>query len=76
LGGTQKRSILYDMIRDHNIEIIAIQEIKKKIFTKRMLIAINPKFDNWLYKPSVEASGGILFWCDSSKFQIDSYLEK
>jgi hypothetical protein len=67
---------LHDIIRDHNIDIIAIQEAKKKIFTKRMLLAIHPKFDIWLYKLSVGASGGILFGYDSSKFQINSSLEK
>jgi hypothetical protein len=40
-----------------------------------MLLAINAKFDIWLCKPSVEASGGIFFGCDGNKFQINSSLE-
>jgi hypothetical protein len=40
-----------------------------------LLIAINPHFDNWYFKPSVGVSGDIIFGCDSSKFQIESSIE-
>jgi exonuclease III len=34
LGAPKKCSILHDIIKDHNIDIIIIQEIKKKYLLK------------------------------------------
>jgi hypothetical protein len=38
LGTPQKHSILHDIIKDHNINIIVFQQIEKETFTKRMLL--------------------------------------
>jgi exonuclease III len=75
LGTSQKKAILQDIIKDHTIDIIAIQEIKKK-FSKRLLTVINVHYDNWHFKPLVGLQGGNLFGCDSSKFQIESVMEQ
>ena len=66
LNSYKKRQILHDILVDHRIDILAIQETKKEQFTNRILRTISTRFDVWYWVPSVGRSGGILFGCDSS----------
>jgi hypothetical protein len=42
---------------------------------KRVLNAISVRIDTWVVKPSIGASGGILFDCDGTKFEVLSSIE-
>ena len=66
LNACRKRSILADLITQHSVDILAVQETKKEDFTKRFLMSISVKLDSWFWVPSVGRSGGILFGCDSN----------
>jgi hypothetical protein len=60
MGYVHKRSILHDLIQFHNINLVAIQEIKKQNFSNRSLKALAYKFDTWIQLPVVGLSCGIL----------------
>ena len=73
LNSYKKRQILHDILVDHHIDILAIQETKKEQFTNRILRTISTRFDVWYWVPSVGRSGGILFGCDSSLINCISH---
>jgi hypothetical protein len=70
-GAAKKCRALHDMIVEHKVDIITIQEIKKCTFTPRMLKGISHHFDVWLELPTLGLSGGILVDCDGSKVIVD-----
>lgn len=65
LNAPKKRRILRDMILEHKIDIIVIQETKKDTFSHRILKSISSRFDTWIWLGAHGRSGGILFGCDS-----------
>lgn len=73
INSSKKRQILHDIIVDHKIDLIAIQETKKEKFNNRVLKSISTHFDIWEWVPSIGRSSGILFGCDSSKFSYISH---
>lgn len=76
LNACRKRSILADLIKQHSVDILAIQETKKEDFTKRFLKSISPRFDSWFWLPSIGRSGGILFGCDSELVSVVSVIKR
>lgn len=85
LNAPSKRRILRDLILEHHIDIIAIQETKKETFTNRALRSISTRFDKWIWVASQGRSGGILFGCDSNtctvldsivhRFSVDIFIQ-
>lgn len=73
VNSPRKRQALIDYISNHHIDIVAIQETKKEVFSNRILRSLSTKIDTWVYLPSVGKSGGILFGVDSSKIDIISH---
>lgn len=73
INSSKKRQILHDMIIDHHINLIAIQETKRETFNSRILKSISSHFDIWYWVPSKGRSGGILFGCDSTQFKYISH---
>jgi hypothetical protein len=74
LGSSKKRNMLHDLIIDHHVDIVAIQETKKQTFSTRILRSISTKLDEWFELPFVGLSGGILIECDSAKVAIERYV--
>lgn len=70
LNSTRKRHILHDLIVDHSVDLVLVQETKKEEFTQRYLNSISTRLDLWVWKPSVGRSGGILVGADSNKIVI------
>lgn len=63
-----------DIIRDHSLDFIGLQETKKKSFTSKFFRKVDPfdKFDwNWL--PSVGKAGGILCGVRKENLEIVSW---
>lgn len=73
INSSKKRQILHDIIVDHKIDIIAIQETKRATFNNRILRSISTTLDVWFWVPSKGRSGGILFGCDSNLFKYVSH---
>lgn len=73
INSPRKSKILHDMIKENNVDMIAIQETKKEYFSNRILKTLSPRLDIWHWVPSIGRSGGILFGCDSSKLKLLSY---
>lgn len=73
LCAPKKRRKLNNMIKDHSVDIIAIQETKSENFTNIQLQDISGSFDIWLVKPSIGLSGGILIGMDGSKFRLEKH---
>lgn len=65
LNACRKQSILADLIKQHSVDILAIQETKMEDFTHCILKSISIQLDTWFWLPYVGRSGGILFGCDS-----------
>ena len=64
---------LSDMISDHSLDFLGLQETMKKDFSSKCLRRIDP-FDifQWNWIPSVGKSGGILCGVRSDKLEIIS----
>lgn len=73
MNSVRKRQALSEYIVKHQVDMIAIQETKKDQFSTRILRSLAPKFDTWIFLPSVGRSGGILFGGDSNKIQLISH---
>jgi hypothetical protein len=71
LGASKKRRSLHDIIIDHKIDIIAVQETKKQKFSNRLVKSISTIVDVWIELPAIGLSGGILLGLESSKFSIE-----
>lgn len=63
-----------DIIKDHSLDFLGIQETKKKNFTPKLLRKIDPldKF-NWNWIPSIGKSGGILCGTRRETLEIISW---
>ena len=70
LNSIRKRYILHDLIIDHKVDLLAVQETKKDNFSQRCLNNISSRLDIWIWLPSIGRSGGILFGADSNKVQV------
>ena len=73
MNSPRKRQALSDYIVQYKVDIIAIQETKIEDFNNRILRALAPQFDLWIFLPSIGRSGGILFGGDSNKIDILSH---
>lgn len=76
MNACRKRSILADLIQQHSVDILAVQETKKPDFSNRILKAISTKIDTWHWLPSIGSSGGILFGCDSDIVAVISVVKR
>ena len=70
MNAFRKRQILIDSLKDNRVDIVAIQETKKEHFQDRTLRSLSSYLDIWEWLPSRGRSGGILFGCTSSKFEL------
>jgi exonuclease III len=71
MNSHHKRNILHDLVIDNKIDLLTVQETKKKEFSTRMLKVVSSKLNVWIQLPSVGLSGGIVVGCDSAKFMIE-----
>ena len=76
INACRTRSILSDLIKQHSVDVVAIQETKRENFTKRFLNSISTKIDTWFWLPSVGRSGGILFGCDSDLMSVITVVQR
>ena len=76
LGLSVKRRYLSDLIKDHNIDLISIQETKKQTFSDRSLRALSFSITQWFVLPSVGASGGLLLGFNDSIFSLVAFYIK
>ena len=72
LGTSVKRRFLSDILKDNSIDIVGIQETKKEQFKSRTLHALSFYINQWIVKPSVGASGGILLGYNDSLLSLIS----
>jgi hypothetical protein len=61
---------LRDLLQQHKIDIVNIQETKKEIFKDRILFNLSYQITNWYTLPAIGRSGGILLGVNSSKLEI------
>ncbi|KAK2449253.1 DNA-(apurinic or apyrimidinic site) endonuclease [Trifolium repens] len=61
LGGRVKRRRVRELIREHKVDFIAIQETKMESISENFCYSLWGSSDcNWAFHPSEGASGGIL----------------
>lgn len=60
LGKPKRRRLVRDVLADHYINIVSLQETKKEDFKDRTLKNFSPYITGWFILPSVGRSGGIL----------------
>jgi putative Mn2+ efflux pump MntP len=53
-------SFLKKYLKDHRIDIVSIQETKMENIKDGFLLALSTSITNWIVKPSLDNSGGIL----------------
>jgi exonuclease III len=69
LGLPKKRRILYEFLLTEYIDILCLQETKKKdIYSPQFLKSISKFYDTWNYIPSVGLAGGLLISFSSKLF--------
>ncbi|KAK2458146.1 DNA-(apurinic or apyrimidinic site) endonuclease [Trifolium repens] len=76
LGGALKRRRIKELIRNHRIDFLAIQETKLEVITDSLCFNLWGSHDcNWAYLPSEGRSGGILsIWSKSNNLLIFSFM--
>ena len=73
LGEPAKRRFLKEIISEHALEFICIQETKKTDFSDPWLASIGGRFTFiWLWHPSIGASGGLLMGVREDLFEVDT----
>jgi exonuclease III len=61
LGGRVKRRRIRDLVREHHVDFLAIQETKLEIITDKIYYSLWGSMEcDWAFVPSEGASGGIL----------------
>jgi exonuclease III len=71
LGKSKRRKLVKDILLEHKIDVVSLQEIKKKEeFRERTLKNLSLEITNWLILPSNGRSGGILVDINENKFEI------
>lgn len=75
INSSRKRAILKDLLVQHKIDIVLLQETKREHFSSRILKSISSSLDIWHWVPYVGRSGGILFGGDSTKIKVLSCTE-
>jgi hypothetical protein len=63
-------SFLKKYLKDHRIDIVSIQETKMENIKDGFLLALSTSITNWIVKPSLDNSGGILVGINTSLFSI------
>jgi hypothetical protein len=66
----KKCELLKTHLKDHKIDIVSIQEFKMETIKDCTLIALSSSITEWITKPSIENSGGILVGINTSLFAI------
>jgi hypothetical protein len=76
LGGRVKRRRIRELVREHNVEFLAIQEIKLETISDNFCYSLWGSNDcAWSFLPSEGASGGILsIWGKSNSTLIFSFI--
>jgi hypothetical protein len=71
IGGRVKKNIIRQLIREENVEFLAIQETKLEVVTEALCYSIWGSEDcSWAFYPSVGNSGGILSIWRKSNFSL------
>ena len=72
-SGAGRRTLIKDLLRKHNIDIICLQETIKQDFTDLELqnLEVGEKFF-WCWLPASGHSGGILVGLKDSAFEVES----
>jgi mRNA deadenylase 3'-5' endonuclease subunit Ccr4 len=70
LGSSKRRHLIRDVLYDHSIDLVGLQEIKKETFRDRTLKALSKTINDWIILPSEGKSGGILVGYNTDKFKL------
>jgi exonuclease III len=75
LGGVLKRRKIKEMVSQHNIEFLAIQETKMEVISEAFCYSLwGSDCCDWVFQPSTGRSGGILsIWSKSNNSLIFSF---
>jgi hypothetical protein len=76
LGGRVKKRRIRDLVRDHKVDFLAIQETKLESITEKLCHSLWISIDcDWAYLPSEGVSGGILsIWGKNNSTLIFSFM--
>lgn len=67
LGKPKRRRLVIDVLADHYIDRVSLQETKKEDLKDRTLNNWSPNITGWFILPEVGRDGGILFGVNESK---------
>jgi nitrate reductase NapE component len=70
LGKPKRRRLIRDILYEHLIDLMSLQETKKEKYKDRMLRNLSLTINNWIFLPSVGNSGGILLGINENKLEV------